>query len=107
MLELGAIELLREEVFLIVCSDCLVDSHVTVVVRLLAGSDLVKHADRERDRIAQAAIGSIQLESKTRAYYGRFGSARRTAGSEDPHLRITERSWWRLVAGGGPKKKRK
>ena len=44
VLELGAIQLLREEVSLLVGRGCLVDSHIAVVVRLLA-SDLVQQAD--------------------------------------------------------------
>ena len=44
VLELGAIQPLREEVSLMVCSGCLVDPHVAVVVRLLAGGDLVLSA---------------------------------------------------------------
>ena len=45
VLELGAVQLLREEVPLMVSSGCLVNPHVAVVVRLLSGGDLVQQAD--------------------------------------------------------------
>ena len=43
---MGAIQLLREEVFLMVSSGCLVNSQVAVVVRLLRGRDIVQQTDR-------------------------------------------------------------
>ena len=72
------------------------------------------------DKLINKEIFSSAVESKTRTYHGRVGSGRRTAGrrgragnrepisifgpifkvedrSEDPDLRITERSWRPLV----------
>ena len=57
MLEFGAVQLLREEVSLVIGSGCLVDLHVAVVVRLLAGGDLVQQADGDAVNTRQVPHG--------------------------------------------------
>ena len=57
VLELGAVQFLREEVSLMVGSGCVVNPHVAVVVRLLAGGDLVQQADGDAVNTWQVSQG--------------------------------------------------
>ena len=57
MLVLGAVQLLREEVPLMVSSSCLVNSRVAVFVRILVGGGFVRQAEGDAVNTRQVAHG--------------------------------------------------
>ena len=57
VLELGAVQPLREELSLVVGSGCFVNPHVAVVVRFFAGGDFVQQADGNAVNTRQVSHG--------------------------------------------------